>query len=116
MTKKFNSSLLPHHRLRAYGVALQLLDAVRAAHITDRTLRDHALRAAKSACLNCAEGAARVTRADKARSYTVARGEGIEAIAAVEIAASTNEAQVAAVPRVVARGTDLYAMLTKLVR
>jgi four helix bundle protein len=116
MTIMFNSSLLPHHRLRAYGVALQLLDAVREAQITDRTLRDHALRAAKAACLNCAEGAARVTRADKARSYTVARGEGIEAVAAVEIASSTNEARAAAVPRVVALGTELYAMLTKLVR
>jgi four helix bundle protein len=81
MTKQLNSSLLPHHRLRAYGVALQLLEAVRATHLADRTLRDHALRAATAACLNCAEGAARVTRADQARSCTVARGEGIEAVA-----------------------------------
>jgi len=104
MTKMFDSSLLPHRRLRAYGVALQLLEAVRAAHITDRTLRDHALRAAKAACLNCAEGAARATRAG-----------GVEAVAAVEIASSANQARAAAVPRVVALGTELYAMLTKLV-
>jgi hypothetical protein len=57
-----------------------------------------------------------VTRTDKARSYTVARGEGIEAVAAVEIASSTNQARAAAVPRVLALGTELYAMLTKLVR
>ena len=46
----------------------------------------------------------------------MARGEGIEAVAAVEIAASTNEARAAAVPRVVALGTELYAMLIQLVR
>ena len=116
MTKKLDSSLLPHHRLRAYGVARQLLEAVREAQIADRTLRDHALRAAKAACLNCAEGAARGTRADKARCYAVARAEGIEAVAAVEIASSTNEVWAAVVPRVVALGTQMYAMLTKLVR
>ena len=40
MTTRSQSSLLPHHRLRAYGVAVQLLGAVRAARIRDRTLRD----------------------------------------------------------------------------
>ena len=88
MTNTTQTSLMPHHRLRAYGVAVQLLGAVRGARIRDRTLRDQALRAAKSVCLNCAEGAGRVTRADKARAYTVARGELVEAVAAVEIAAS----------------------------
>ena len=33
-------SLLPHHRLRAYRVALELLRAVKAANIRDRTDRD----------------------------------------------------------------------------
>jgi len=77
MTNTTQISLMPHHRLRAYGVAVQLLGAVRAARIRDRVLRDQALRAAKSACLNCAEGAGRFTRADKARAYTVARGEAV---------------------------------------
>jgi hypothetical protein len=62
-------------RLEAYRVALQFLTAVKAAQITDRKLEDEALRAAKSTCLNPAEGAARVTRADTARAYAVARGE-----------------------------------------
>ena len=48
---------MPHHKLIAYGVALQLLQAVREARIRDAYLRDHAMRAAKSACLNTAEGA-----------------------------------------------------------
>jgi four helix bundle protein len=86
MTIQSDASLLPHHRLRAYGVAVKLLLAVREAGVRDRVLRDQALRAAKSACLNCAEGAGRVTRADKAR------GEMVEAVAAIEIAALSGEA------------------------
>ncbi len=111
-----SASLLPHHRLRVYGVAVELLDAVRAAEIRDRKLRDEALRAAKSACLNIAEGAGRFTRADKARAYTVARGETVEAVAAVEIAARVGEARAEAVAGVVRIGNRLYAMLTKLIR
>ncbi len=109
-------SLLPHHRLRAYGVALRLLREIRGAGIRDRVLRDQALRAAKSVCLNSAEGAGRVTRADKARSYTVARGELVEAIAAVEIAAETGDVRPGAVDRVLAIGNELCAFLTKLIR
>jgi four helix bundle protein len=44
------------------------------------------MRAAKSACLNAAEGAGRVSRADKARVFGIARAEAGEAAAAVEIA------------------------------
>ena len=66
--------LLPHHRLRVYGMAVEMLVLVRDAQVRDVKLRDEALRAAKGACLNIAEGAARVTRADKARAFTVARG------------------------------------------
>lgn len=116
MTKQFDASLLPHHRLRAYGVAVQLLMAVREARIRDRVLRDQALRAAQSACLNCAEGAGRVTRADKARAYTVARGEMVEAVAATEIAVLSGDARGEAMPRMLALGNELCAMLTKLIR
>ena len=66
---------LPHHRLIAYGVAIELLKAVRAAKVRDAGLRDQAMRAAKSACLNAAEGAGRVSRADKARVFGIARAE-----------------------------------------
>jgi four helix bundle protein len=116
MTNTTQTSLMPHHRLRAYGVAVQLLGAVRGARIRDRTLRDQALRAAKSVCLNCAEGAGRVTRGDKARAYTVARGELVEAVAAVEIAVLGNEASAEVLPRVLGLGNELCAMLTKLIR
>ena len=86
-------SSLPHHRLRAYGTALAFLRAVQDVRVRDRELRVQALRAAKSVCLNIAEGAGRVTRADKARAYTVARGELVEAIAAIEIATCDVESQ-----------------------
>ncbi len=54
------SPALPHHRLLAYGVAVELLLAVRRASLRDAKLRDEALRSAKSACLNCAKGAGRL--------------------------------------------------------
>ena len=70
----------------AYRVACDLLRAVVAADVRDAKLRDEATRAAKSAALNTAEGAGRVTRADKARAFATARAECVEACAAVEIA------------------------------
>ena len=74
-------SSLPHHRLQVYRKSLELLAAVRAAQVRDAKLRDEALRAAKSTCLNIAEGSGRVTRADKARAYAIARGKRQEAFA-----------------------------------
>jgi len=79
-------SLLPHHSLQVFHVAREMLICVRDAQIRDAKLRDEATRAAKGACLNIAEGAARVTRADKARAYAIARGEAAEVGAAIEIA------------------------------
>ena len=110
------SSLMPHHRLHAYGLALEVLAAVKAADVRDRKLRDEALRSAKSVCLNCAEGAGRVTRADKARAFAVARGELVEAVAAVEIAVAAGDARREALADVLSLGQRLNAMLTRLVR
>ena len=95
-----SSPSLPHHKLIAYTVALELLTAVRAAQVRDPKLRDESLRSAKSACLNTAEGAGRVSRPDKARSFAIARAEAGEAAAAVEIAASCGDASPAASARV----------------
>jgi four helix bundle protein len=108
--------ILPHHKLIAYGVARELLLAVLACRVRDAKLRDEAVRSAKSACLNCAEGAGRVTRGDKARSFAIARAECVEAAAAVEIALLCGDA--APEPaREVARIADrLVALLTGLVR
>ncbi len=107
---------LPHHKLIAYGAARDLLLAVRAAAIRDAKLRDEALRSAKSACLNCAEGAGRVSRADKARAFAIARAEAVEAAAAVEIATLCGDAQAGAAREVARHADRLVAMLTRLVR
>jgi four helix bundle protein len=107
---------LPHHKLVAFEVARELLLAVRACHIRDATLRDQASRSSKSACLNTAEGAGRVSRADKARVFGIARAEAVEAAAAVEIAllcGDCAEAQAVEVARVANR---LVALLTGLCR
>jgi four helix bundle protein len=107
---------LPHHRLLAYGVAIELLGAVRAAKVRDATLRDQAMRAAKSACLNCAEGAGRVSRADKARVFGIARAEAGEAAAAVEIAVAAGDADEGALGAVLVSADRFIAMMTGLIR
>ena len=109
-------SVLPHHKLLAYQAAVELLVAVKAANIRDATLRDQALRAAKSACLNIAEGAGRVTRADKARVFTIGRAEACEAAAAVEIAVLSGDANPSDLERVASIANRLIAMLTRLIR
>ena len=110
------SHLLPHHKLQAYGVAMRLLEAVREARIRDGHLRDQAMRAAKSACLNAAEGAGRVTRADKARCFTIARAEACEAAAGVEIAVAAGDAEARALDAVLAHADRFVAMTTALIR
>ena len=89
---------------------------MRAAEIRDPTLRDPALRAAKSACLTPAEAAGRASPADKARVYAIARGECVEAAAAVEIAAIADDATAEAAEAVIAAADRLYALLTGLIR
>src|SRR5580692_7416432 len=107
---------LPHHKLVAYGVAKELLVAVRETHVRDAGLRDQATRAAKSACLNTAEGAGRVSRADKARVFAIARAEAGEAAAAIEIACIGGDASEEHLARVVSIANRLIAMLTRLIR
>jgi len=111
-----NTPCLPHHRLHVFGVAREMRVAVRDAHIRDAKLRDEALRAAKGACLNVAEGAGRVTRADKARAFTIARGETVEAAAAIEIAALLGDASQRDAERVAVLADRVVAMLTRLIR
>lgn len=111
-----NQPLLPHHRLIAFGVAKELLLAVVAANVCDAELKDQATRAAKSACLNCAEAANRVSPKDKARVFAIARGEAGEAAAAVEIAAALGSVSQASMHQVNAIAHRLIAMLTRLSR
>ena len=108
--------VLPHHKLLAYGACRDLLIAVLAASIRDPKLRDEALRSAKSACLNSAEGAGRVTRADKARAFAIARAEAVEATAAVEIAALCGDVRASAAREVTRAADRAVRLLTGLVR
>ena len=107
---------LPHRRLLAYEVALQLLVAVKHAQIRDAKLRDQALRAAKSTALNIAEGAARVSPADRSRVFAIARGEAMEATAAVEIAVLAGDAEQVALEACLPIADQLFALLTGLAR
>lgn len=107
---------LPHHRLIAYSVAKELLVAVVGAQIRDAELRDQATRAAKSAVLNVAEGASRVTPKDKARAFAIGRGEASEAAAAVEIAVLLGAAAQRSSDEVNAIAHRLCGMLTRLCR
>ena len=107
---------LPHHRLIAFEVAKELFVAVRDAHVSDAGLRDQATRAAKSACLNIAEGAGRTSKADKARVYAIARAEVSEAAAAIEIGALSGDASAEDAERVMRFANRAVALLTGLIR
>jgi four helix bundle protein len=108
--------LLPHHRLVAYNVSLELLVCVRNAAIKDPKLRDQALRAAKSICLNTAEAAGRTSPADKARVFGIARGEVLEVAAALEIAALAGDCEPQALELASPIADRLYSLLTGLSR
>ena len=93
-----------------------MLLAIKAAEIQDAKLRDEALRAAKSACLNTAEGAGRVSPRDKARAFAIARGEASEAVAALEIAELAGDARPGSAARAIPIADRLVALLTGLIR
>src|SRR5687767_13001580 len=77
---------MPHHKLIAFQLALELVKLVARTRVGDAQLRQQARKSAASAALNTAEGAARQTAGDKARAYGIALAECCEACAAVEIA------------------------------
>ena len=107
---------LPHHRLVAYQVAIELLALVRDAKLRDAKLRDQAMRAAKSVCLNVAEASGRTSPADKARVFGIARGEALEVAAALEIAQVVGEVDGEVAERGMRVAARLYAVLTGLAR
>jgi four helix bundle protein len=107
---------LPHHKLVAWQVACELLMAVKAANIRCPRLRDQALRAATSACTNVAEAASRVSPADKARVFGLARCEAAEAAGAAEVAGIAGHTSEEHAKKCVALGARLYALLCGLCR
>lgn len=107
---------LPHRRLVAYGVALELLCVVREARIRRYGLRDQAERAAISVVLNVAGGAGRVSRDDKRRAYAIARGEALEVAAAIEAAVVLGVTSRASLDRALPLTARLHALLSGLLR
>ncbi len=75
------------------------------------------MRAAKSACLNAAEGAGRVSRADKARAFAIARAEAGEARGGGRDAAiAAGDAEAGALEAVLVHADHFVAMMTRLIR
>jgi four helix bundle protein len=107
---------LPHEQLYAYQTACDLLVAVVRAQIRDAGLRDQALRAAKSACLNIAEANGRVSIADRKRVFAIVRGEASEAAAAVHIASLAGECAPEHAETARRAGARTVALLSGLVR
>jgi four helix bundle protein len=111
-----NNNNLPHHKLIAYQLALELVKRIARTRISEAQLRQQARKSAASAALNSAEGAARQTLADKARAYAIALAECCEACAAVEIAGALGACSPADVQAVLAVGVRLKNVLSRLVR
>ncbi len=107
---------LPHHKLIAYQLALELVKLVARTRIGEAQLRAQARKSATSAALNTAEGAARQTLADKSRAYAIALAECCECCAAVEIAGALGACAPGHVHAVVELGTRLKNILSRLVR
>jgi four helix bundle protein len=110
------SSLLPHHKLIGYQLALELVKLVGSIRIRDAQLRQQARKSAASAALNAAEGAARQSLADKSRVFAIALAECCEACAAVEIAGALGACSEHDVRAVLALGVRLKNVLGRLVR
>ncbi len=101
---------------RVSGWSQAAVGGERGQDLSDPKLRDQALRAAKSTCLNIAEAVGRVGEADKARVFAIARGEACEAAAAVDIAALASECSGESSRTVGALAREVYALLTGLIR
>lgn len=103
---------LPHEKLLAYQLALELLKQVQGMSIVDARLRDQILRAAESVCLNIAEGVGRVSDADKKRVYAIARGECCETAAAIDVARAAGDCDSAHGRAARDTAGRVYALLT----
>lgn len=81
--------MLSFQKLAAYqyaiqflALALELIRDVPRGHADDA---DQLRRSAKSVARNIAEGAGRLTAADKAKHYAIARGEAVESACSLDV-------------------------------
>src|SRR5689334_18933015 len=107
---------LPHERLHAYQEARKLLECIRDSEISDARLRDQAIRAGTSVCLNIAEAVGRTGFADRARVFAIARGECCEAGAALDIALAAGRCRSERAMDGAIHARAVYALLTGLIR
>src|SRR5881394_1508334 len=110
------NSPLPHENLIAYQVACEMLVAIVGAQIRNSDLRDQALRAARSACLNIAEANGRFSPADRRRVFAIARGEAAEAAASVHVASISGLCAEEHAERVRRLGARTVALVSGLIR
>ena len=109
-------SQMPVEKLIAYQVAREVLRLVAQAQIRDAKLRDQAMRAAQSTCLNIAEAVGRWSGADRVRVFRIARGECTELWAALDVAELTQSCNAEIAARAKRESGRLYALLTGLTR
>lgn len=102
---------LPHHRLFAWQLAIELAQLVTSIRIGDADNRKQARDAASSCGRNIAEAAAKGSAADARRVFAIARAECVECVAAVEIAGAIRTCNPTDVERVIALGARLSAVL-----
>ena len=113
-------SRFPHARLDAWHIALDLAEG--AVRLTDTCprgfsdLRDQLRRAALSTVRHIAEGASRVSPADKRSRFVVARGECAECDATLETAARLGLFPADEIRQVRTLADRVSAMLTGLVK
>ena len=107
---------LPHHKLHAYWLALDLVELVFNLDVRDAKSREQAREAADSCARNVAEAAGRHSAADKSRVFAIARGECCECISSIEIAARKRSCSPADVARVVELGGRPSAVLSPLLK
>ena len=111
-----DTTLILHEKLIAWQVACDLLRVVRDARISDPKLRDQAMRAAQSTCLNIAEANGRASLADRRRVFAIARGEAAEAVAAVQVAAMSGRCRDSSADEARTVGARVVALLSGLIR
>jgi four helix bundle protein len=110
----------PHERLDAYHAAQDLVEGC--VEITASVprgyadVRDQARRAALSTVRHIAEGASRLTHADKRARFAIARGEVAELHATLVSAARCRLVDPAAAQRLQVLANRVGAMLTGLMR
>ena len=116
MTENNEQMQMPVEKLIAYQVARDVLQRVVASQIRDPKLRDQAIRAAQSTCLNIAEAVGRWSGPDRVRVFRIARGECCELFAALDVAGLTRGCNEEIAARARLEVGRLYALLTGLTR